>query len=37
MTISEIALNSGFSDINYFSRCFKKEKGISPKKYRNVK
>jgi AraC-like DNA-binding protein/mannose-6-phosphate isomerase-like protein (cupin superfamily) len=36
MSVSEIALNSGFSDINYFSRCFKNVKGMSPKKYRMI-
>ncbi len=34
MSVSLIALKSGFSDINYFSRCFKKIKGMSPKKYK---
>lgn len=34
MNISEIALNTGFNDINYFSRVFKKFKQVSPAHYR---
>ena len=34
LTIGEIALDLGFSDQNYFSRCFKKHFGLSPGKYR---
>lgn len=30
-TVTEVALKTGFSDINYFSRCFKKILGIRPK------
>lgn len=30
MTVTEIAMSVGFNDINYFSRSFKKYKGISP-------
>lgn len=33
LNITEIALNCGFSDANYFSRIFKKYKGISPSEY----
>ena len=33
--IGSIALNSGFDDINYFSRVFKKITGVSPMQYRN--
>ncbi|MBQ7040143.1 MAG: helix-turn-helix transcriptional regulator [Clostridia bacterium] len=33
-SISEIALESGFSDIYYFSRRFKKETGMTPTEYR---
>lgn len=32
-TVSEIAAACGFADSNYFSVCFKKCYGISPKKY----
>ena len=34
MNITEIAISSGFTDANYFSRVFKKETGKSPSKYR---
>ena len=33
-TIQEIALQCGFEDANYFSKCFKKVIGITPKQYR---
>ena len=33
MSASEIAYAIGFSDYNYFLRCFKKEFGVSTKKY----
>jgi AraC-like DNA-binding protein len=33
-SITEIAEKCGFSDVNYFSRFFKKNTGISPSKYR---
>jgi AraC-like DNA-binding protein len=32
--ISEVAYRIGFNDPRYFSRCFRNEVGISPKKYR---
>ncbi|MBB6481454.1 response regulator transcription factor [Spirochaeta isovalerica] len=32
--IVEIASKCGFSDVYYFSHCFKKYMGVSPKKYR---
>lgn len=32
-TITEIAIASGYSDISYFSRVFKKHTGMSPKAY----
>ncbi|NMD38695.1 MAG: helix-turn-helix transcriptional regulator [Christensenellaceae bacterium] len=32
--ISEIAFDMGYSDQNYFSRCFKKVFGVSPSEYR---
>ncbi|MFC5471380.1 AraC family transcriptional regulator [Cohnella suwonensis] len=35
LTISEIALATGFSDIYYFSRTFKKLKNVSPSEWRN--
>ena len=34
MTVTEIAFCCGFSDANYFTRMFKKEKGISPREFR---
>lgn len=33
MNITEIAIESGFNDANYFSRLFKKKYGVSPSKY----
>ena len=33
-SITEIALDCGFSDSNYFGDVFKREKGVSPLKYR---
>lgn len=33
LTIGEVAYSTGFSDQLYFSRAFKKQKGISPKYY----
>lgn len=32
-SITEIALDTGFSNVNYFIRSFRKCKGITPKKY----
>jgi AraC-like DNA-binding protein len=34
-SITEIALDLGFNDSNYFSRLFKKNLGLSPREYRN--
>lgn len=34
--ISEIARSVGFDNLNYFDRIFKRYKGTSPKKYRNL-
>ena len=34
MSISEIAQSSGFGNSSYFTVCFKKELGITPKEYR---
>ncbi len=36
MSITEIALEVGFSDSNYFSRAFRREVGISPLAYRRM-
>lgn len=35
-SVSEVALRSGFADSNYFTRIFKKYKGISPREYRKL-
>lgn len=35
-TISEVAYKCGFSDVNYFSRFFKKHTGLSPTEYRSI-
>ncbi|MBR3942068.1 MAG: helix-turn-helix transcriptional regulator, partial [Clostridia bacterium] len=37
MNITEVAESLGFSSIYAFSRVFKKEMGISPKKYAEIK
>lgn len=34
LSITEIAVEVGFHDVNYFSRVFKRNMGISPQKYR---
>lgn len=34
MTISEIAYSVGFTDPKYFTKCFKKETGMTPSEYR---
>ncbi len=34
-TITQIAYESGFNDLSYFSKTFKAYKNISPKKYKN--
>ena len=34
LSVTQIALDCGFCDGNYFSTVFKKHKGISPKDYR---
>lgn len=36
MNITEIALEVGFNDINYFSRVFKKYKNMSPRSYKRL-
>lgn len=33
LSIAEIAAGSGFSDANYFTRCFKKVMGMTPSQY----
>lgn len=35
-SVTEIALNCGFNDMSYFSKTFKKLKGISPSKFRQT-
>lgn len=37
LNITEIALNCGFDNINYFSRLFKKYYNVSPSKFRETK
>lgn len=34
--ILDIAVQTGFDNLSYFNRCFKKKYGISPGKYRNL-
>lgn len=34
MNLSQIAFNVGFSDPKYFTKCFKKEMGMTPSQYR---
>lgn len=34
LSISEVALDSGFEDVSYFSRVFKKSEGITPRDYK---
>lgn len=34
--VSEVARKVGFLDVSYFSKCFKKYFGVSPKQYQNV-
>ena len=36
ISIAEVARMTGFSDVNYFSRFFKKQTGFSPSEYRKI-
>lgn len=36
LSIKEIAYTVGFSDPKYFTRCFKKIIGLTPKEYRDI-
>ena len=36
MSIKEIAYAAGFNDPKYFSRCFKRHFGVSPKEYKEI-
>ena len=35
-SVAEICFESGFGDVPYFNRTFKKMKGMTPKEYRNL-
>ena len=35
-TLLDVAQMCGFEDQNYFARVFKKQVGVSPKKYRDT-
>ena len=35
MKVSDVAYASGFSEISYFNRCFRRRFGASPSQYRN--
>lgn len=37
LTVKEIAYSCGFNDPKYFTRCFRKEFGVTPKQYRKGK
>lgn len=34
LSVKQIALRSGFSEVDYFSRCFRKKHGVTPTEYR---
>ncbi len=36
LTVSQVAMEAGFSDYNYFCRIFKKETGLPAGKYRTL-
>ncbi|MEK6796352.1 MAG: helix-turn-helix domain-containing protein [Spirochaetota bacterium] len=35
-SITDIAYDNGFSDSNYFARCFRRSLGVSPRRYRET-
>jgi AraC-like DNA-binding protein len=35
-TVSEVSEKSGFCDVKYFSKTFKKHYGVSPGKFMNI-
>jgi len=37
MSVTEAALSSGFCDMSYFSKIFKRDKGVAPREYRTAK
>ncbi len=37
MKVTEIAFHVGFNDLNYFSRCFRKQYGLSPSEFSSSK
>ncbi|MEH7235041.1 response regulator transcription factor [Bacillus sp. JJ1562] len=37
LRVSEIAKRMGYSDLPYFSNCFKKQNGMTPSQYRKIK
>ena len=34
LSISDVAFQSGFSDVGYFGKCFRKKFGMSPRDYK---
>lgn len=36
LNVTQVAMDLGFSDVNYFIRCFKKHKGVTPGQYRHM-